>query len=65
MGNSIGRDPLGDYLLTYLKNNKIGHEVIHMNDHFTPTCSIYIDRMGERTIISSGYENCSGIFERN
>ena len=28
MGNSIGKDPLGDYLLTYLKNNKIGHEDI-------------------------------------
>ena len=58
MGNSIGKDPLGDYLLTYLKNNKIGHEDIILNDHLTPTCSIYIDSDGERTIISSGYENC-------
>ena len=45
-------------LLTYLKNNKIGHEDIILNDHLTPTCSIYIDSDGERTIISSGYENC-------
>ena len=29
-----------------------------MNEYLTPTCSIYIDKNGERTIISSGYETC-------
>ncbi len=59
MGNCIGKDPLGDYLLSYLKESKIGYKDILINDCLTPTCSIYIDKNGERTIISSGYENCN------
>ena len=59
MGNCIGKDPLGDYLLSYLKESKIGYKDVLINDCLTPTCSIYIDENGERTIISSGYENCN------
>jgi|TARA_B100000959_G_scaffold282335_1_gene348474 sugar/nucleoside kinase (ribokinase family) len=59
MGNCIGKDPLGDYLLSYLKESKIGYKDVLINDCLTPTCSIYIDKNGERTIISSGYENCN------
>ena len=59
MGNCIGKDPLGDYLLSYLKESKIGYKDVLKNDCLTPTCSIYIDKNGERTIISSGYENCN------
>ena len=59
MGNCIGKDPLGDYLLSYLKESKIGYKDVRINDCLTPTCSIYIDKSGERTIISSGYENCN------
>ena len=59
MGNCIGKDPLGDYLLSYLKESKIGYKDVLINDCLTPTCSIYIDKSGERTIISSGYENCN------
>lgn len=59
MGNCIGKDPLGEYLLTYLKECKIGYENIIISDCLTPTCSIYIDSNGERTIISSGYDHCT------
>ena len=59
MGNCIGKDPLGDYLLSHLKESKIGYKDVLINDCLTPTCSIYIDKNGERTIISSGYENCN------
>ncbi len=59
MGNCIGKDPLGDYLLSYLKESKIAYKDVLINDCLTPTCSIYIDKNGERTIISSGYENCN------
>ena len=58
MGNSIGKDPLGDYLLSYLKETNIGYKDIIVNESLTPTCSIYIDKNGERTIISSGYDKC-------
>ncbi len=58
MGNCIGKDPLGDYLLSYLKERNIGYKDVLIGDCLTPTCSIYIDKNGERTIISSGYENC-------
>ena len=58
MGNSIGKDPLGDYLLSYLKESNIGCKDILINESLTPTCSIYIDKNGERTIISSGYDKC-------
>ncbi len=58
MGNCLGKDPLGEYVLSYLKDNGIGSENIVINECLTPTCSIYIDKNGERTIISSGYESC-------
>ena len=58
MGNCVGNDPLGDYLLSYLKEKNIDYKDIVINDCLTPTCSIYIDKNGERTIISSGYEKC-------
>jgi len=59
MGNCVGEDPLGEYLLTYLKESGIGYENIIISDCLTPTCSIYIDSNGERTIISSGYDRCT------
>ena len=46
-------------ILSYLKETKIGYKDVLINDCLTPTCSIYIDKSGERTIISSGYENCN------
>ncbi len=58
MGNCLGKDPLGEYVLSYLKDSEIGSENIVINECLTPTCSIYIDKNGERTIISSGYESC-------
>ena len=58
LGNSIGKDPLGEYIISYLKKSKIGFEDVILNEYLTPTCSIYIDKNGERTIISSGYETC-------
>ena len=57
-GNSIGNDEFGKYLINYLDLSGIRHESVIINEHFTPTCSIYVDKEGERTIISSGYEFC-------
>ena len=58
LGNSIGKDALGEYLLSELKDKNILHEEIILTDNPTPTCSIFVDRDGERTIVSSGYSNC-------
>ena len=55
-GNSIGNDELGNYLVEHLNNLEIVHKDIIKDNTITPTCSIYIDESGERTIISSGYE---------
>ena len=55
-GNSIGNDELGTYLVEHLNNLKIVHKDVIKENTITPTCSIYIDESGERTIISSGYE---------
>ena len=55
LGNSIGKDALGEYLLSELRDKNISHEEIILNDSPTPTCSIFVDRDGERTIVSSGY----------
>ena len=55
-GNSIGNDELGTYLIKHLNNLKIVHKDVTKDNTITPTCSIYIDGSGERTIISSGYE---------
>lgn len=55
-GNSIGNDELGTYLVEHLNNLKIVHKDVIKDNTITPTCSIYIDESGERTIISSGYE---------
>ena len=57
LGNSIGNDALGEYLLTELKLKNISHEEIIITDNPTPTCSIFVDKDGERTIVSSGYSN--------
>ena len=57
LGNSIGNDALGEYLLTELKLKNISHEEIIITDNSTPTCSIFVDKDGERTIVSSGYSN--------
>mgnify|MGYP003323868105 FL=1 len=57
-GNSIGNDEFGKYLINYLDVSGIRYESVIINEHFTPTCSIYVDKKGERTIISSGYEFC-------
>ena len=59
LGNSIGKDALGEYLLSELKDKNILHEEIILTDNPTPTCSIFVDRDGERTIVSSGYSNCT------
>ena len=59
LGNSIGKDALGEYLLSELRDKNILHEEIILNDSPTPTCSIFVDRDGERTIVSSGYSNCT------
>ena len=55
-GNSIGNDELGTYLVKHLNDLRIVHKDVIKDDTVTPTCSIYIDESGERTIISSGYE---------
>jgi sugar/nucleoside kinase (ribokinase family) len=59
LGNSIGKDALGEYLLSELIDKNILHEEIILTDNPTPTCSIFVDRDGERTIVSSGYSNCT------
>ena len=55
-GNSIGSDPMGNYLIDYLKENKIKFDGLIIDQSVTPTCSIFVDSSGERTIVSSGYE---------
>ena len=55
-GNSIGNDELGTYLVKHLNNLEIVHKDVIKENIITPTCSIYIDKSGERTIISSGYD---------
>ena len=55
-GNSIGNDELGAFLIKHLNNLEIVHKDVIKDSTTTPTCSIYIDESGERTIISSGYE---------
>ena len=55
-GNSIGNDPLGNYLVDYLKENNIHFDDLIISQSLTPTCSIFVDSSGERTIVSSGYE---------
>ena len=56
-GNSIGKDPMGKYLVNYLKEKNINFDSLIINELMTPTCSIFIDSSGERTIVSSGYES--------
>ena len=56
-GNSISEDPMGIYLTNHLKKNKIYYDDVIINETPTPTCSIFVDSTGERTIVSSGYEN--------
>ena len=55
-GNSIGSDPMGNYLIDYLKENNIKFDGLIVDQSVTPTCSIFVDSSGERTIVSSGYE---------
>ena len=55
-GNSIGIDPMGNYLIDYLQSKKINYESLIIDENNTPTCSIFIDSTGERTIVSSGYQ---------
>ena len=55
-GNSIGKDPMGIFLVNHLKENNIQYDDVIINDTSTPTCSIFVDSSGERTIVSSGYE---------
>ena len=58
-GNSIGKDPLGEYLLNHLKSKNINHDDLIIDKGITPTCSIFVDKTGERTIVSSGYQKSS------
>ena len=58
-GNSIGKDPLGEYLVNYLKSKNINHHELIIDKGTTPTCSIFVDKTGERTIVSSGYQKSS------
>ena len=55
-GNSIGIDPMGNYLIEYLQSKKINYESLIIDENNTPTCSIFVDSTGERTIVSSGYQ---------
>ena len=55
-GNSIGIDPMGNYLIDYLQSKKINYESLIIDENNTPTCSIFVDSTGERTIVSSGYQ---------
>ena len=58
-GNSIGKDPMGNYLIDYLQSKKINYESLIIDENNTPTCSIFVDSTGERTIVSSGYQKLS------
>ena len=58
-GNSIGKDPLGEYLVNHLKSKNINHHDLIIDKDTTPTCSIFVDKTGERTIVSSGYQKSS------
>ena len=42
-GNSIGIDPMGNYLIEYLQSKKINYESLIIDENNTPTCSIFID----------------------
>ena len=55
-GNSIGTDPLGEFLVNHLKAKDINHSDLVIDKGITPTCSIFVDETGERTIVSSGYQ---------
>jgi len=55
-GNSIGTDPLGEFLVNHLRAKDINHSDLVINKGITPTCSIFVDETGERTIVSSGYQ---------
>ena len=55
-GNSIGTDPLGEFLVNHLRAKDINHSDLVIDKGITPTCSIFVDETGERTIVSSGYQ---------
>ncbi len=55
-GNSIGTDPLGEFLVNHLRAKDINHSELVIDKGITPTCSIFVDGTGERTIVSSGYQ---------
>tara|TARA_B100001057_G_scaffold489776_1_gene576687 strand:+ start:19375 stop:20226 length:852 start_codon:yes stop_codon:yes gene_type:complete len=55
-GNSIGTDPLGEFLVNHLRAKDINHSDLVIDKGITPTCSIFVDKTGERTIVSSGYQ---------
>ena len=55
-GNSIGTDPLGEFLVNHLRAKDINHRDLVIDKGITPTCSIFVDETGERTIVSSGYQ---------
>ena len=55
-GNSIGTDPLGEFLVNHLREKDINHSDLVIDKGITPTCSIFVDETGERTIVSSGYQ---------
>ena len=55
-GNSIGTDPLGKFLVNHLRAKDINHSDLVIDKGITPTCSIFVDETGERTIVSSGYQ---------
>mgnify|MGYP001480545786 FL=1 len=55
-GNSIGTDPLGEFLVNHLRAKDINHSELVIDKGITPTCSIFVDETGERTIVSSGYQ---------
>ena len=39
-GNSIGSDPMGKYLVDYLKENNINFDGLIINQSLTPTCCL-------------------------
>jgi len=56
-GNSLADDALGSYLIKYLDDLNINHDLVDKNSKITPSCSIFVEESGERTIVSSGYKD--------
>ena len=47
---------MGEFLVNHLRAKDINHSDLVIDKGITPTCSIFVDETGERTIVSSGYQ---------